>query len=78
MKRPLLSILYILIFSLLGVMLMSVIKPSTFLSTPLSTVSGTVSNLHNELLEYVNPEKPTHDHSSVYYKRFFVSKFIRQ
>ncbi|QWD96960.1 hypothetical protein [Polynucleobacter sp. MG-6-Vaara-E2] len=49
---------------------MSVIKPSTFLSTPLRTVSGTVSNLHHELLEYINPEKPTHDHSSVYCKRF--------
>ncbi|WP_231969668.1 hypothetical protein [Polynucleobacter necessarius] len=23
----------------------------------------------------MNPEKPTHDHSSQYYKRFFVSKF---
>jgi hypothetical protein len=75
MKRPLLSILYILIFSFLGAMLMSVIKPSTILSTSISSVSGTVSNLHHELLEYVNPEKPTHDHSSVYYKRFFVSKF---
>ena len=73
MKRLLLSILYILIFSLLGVMLMSVIKPSTFLSTPLRTVSGSVSNLHHELLEYVNPEKPTHDHSSVYHKHFFIS-----
>ena len=34
-----------------------------------------MSNLNNELLEYVNHEKPTHDHSSVYYKRFFISKF---
>jgi predicted ABC-type sugar transport system permease subunit len=40
-----------------------------------STISGTISNLNNELVEYVNPEKPTHDHSSVYYQRFFVSKF---
>jgi len=54
---------------------MSITKPSTFLSTSLHTISGTVSNLNNELLEYVNPEKPTHDHSSVYYKRFFISKF---
>ncbi|MBU3619676.1 hypothetical protein [Polynucleobacter sp. JS-Fieb-80-E5] len=54
---------------------MSFTKPSTFLSTSISTVSGTVSNLNNELLEYVNPEKPTHDHSSQYYKRFFISKF---
>ncbi|QWE16994.1 hypothetical protein [Polynucleobacter sp. AP-Nino-20-G2] len=54
---------------------MSTIKPSTFLSSSVSAISGTVSNLNNELLEYVNPEKPTHDHSSVYYKRFFISKF---
>ena len=54
---------------------MSLNKPSTFLSSSISAISGTVSNLHNELLEYVNPEKPTHDHSSVYYKRFFISKF---
>ena len=54
---------------------MSIIKPSSLLSSSISSVSGTVSNLNNELLEYVNPEKPTHDHSSVYYKRFFISKF---
>ena len=54
---------------------MTASKPSTFLSTSLYAVSGIVSNLNNELLEYVNPEKPTHDHSSVYYKRFFISKF---
>ena len=54
---------------------MSAINPSRFLSSAISTVSGTVSNLNNELLEYVNPEKPTHDHSSQYYKRFFISKF---
>ena len=54
---------------------MSLNKPSTFLSSSISAISGKVSNLHNELLEYVNPEKPTHDHSSVYYKRFFISKF---
>lgn len=75
MKRPARTILYILICSLMGVLLMSVTKPSTFLSTSISAVSGTVSNLNNSLLEYVNPEKPTHDHSSVYYKRFFVSQF---
>ena len=75
MKRPLTSFLYILIFSLLGVLLMSITKPSYFLSNSISAVSGTVSNLNNELLEYVNPEKPTHDHSSQYYKRFFISKF---
>jgi hypothetical protein len=75
MKRPYLSIAYILLFSLLGVLLMSTNKPNKFLSASLSTVSGTVSKLNNELLEYVNTEKPTHDHSSVYYKRFFVSQF---
>ena len=51
------------------------LKPSSFLTSSVSVISGTVSNLNNELLEYVNPEKPTHDHSSVYYQRFFVSKF---
>jgi hypothetical protein len=51
------------------------LKPSSFLSSSVSAISGTVSNLNKELLEYVNPEKPTHDHSSVYYQRFFVSKF---
>ena len=54
---------------------MSISKPSSLLSSSISSISGTVSNLNNELLEYVNPEKPTHDHSSVYYKRFFISKF---
>ena len=58
----------------MGALLMT-LKPSSFLTSPVSTISGTVSNLNNELLEYVNPEKPTHDHSSVYYQRFFVSKF---
>ena len=54
---------------------MTTIKPSTFLSNSIGTISGTVSNLNNELLEYVNPEKPTHDHSSQYYQRFFIYKF---
>ena len=54
---------------------MSISKPSSLLSSSISSISGTVSNLNNELLEYVNPDKPTHDHSSVYYKRFFISKF---
>ena len=75
MKRPLASFILILLFSLLGVLLMSASKPSTFLSSSISAISGTVNNLNNELLEYVNPEKPTHDHSSVYYKRFYISKF---
>ena len=51
------------------------LKPSSFLSSSVSSISGTVSNLNNELLEYVNPEKPTHDHSSMYYQRFFISTF---
>lgn len=75
MRKPLQSLLYILVISLLGVVLMSINKPSSLLSSSISSISGTVSNLNNELLEYVNPEKPTHDHSSVYYKRFFISKF---
>lgn len=54
---------------------MSAIKPSRFLPIPISSLSGVVSDLNKELLEYVNPEKPTHDHSSVYYQRFFISKF---
>ena len=51
------------------------LKPSSFFSSSVNSISGTVSNLNNELLEYVNPEKPTHDHSSVYYQRFFISTF---
>jgi hypothetical protein len=74
MKRPLPSFLLIISLTLLGALLMS-LKPSTFLSSSVSSISGTVSNLNNELLEYVNPEKPTHDHASVYYQRFFISKF---
>ena len=54
---------------------MSISKPSSLLSSSISSISGIVSNLNNELLEYVNPEKPTHDHSSQYYKRFYISKF---
>lgn len=50
-------------------------KTSSFLTSSVSSISGTVSKLNNELLEYVNPEKPTHDNSSVYYQRFFVSNF---
>ena len=75
MRKPLQSLLYILLIGLLGVLLMSTSKPSFLLSSSISSISGTVSNLNNELLEYVNPEKPTHDHSSIYYKRFFISKF---
>ena len=54
---------------------MSVTKPSRFLSASIHSISGTVTHLQTEVLEYVNPEKPTHDHSSVYYQRFFISKF---
>jgi predicted ABC-type sugar transport system permease subunit len=51
------------------------LKPSSFLTSSVSAISGKVGNLNHELLEYVNPEKPTHDHSSVYYQRFFISTF---
>ena len=54
---------------------MSVTKPSRLLSASIYSISGTVKHLQTEVLEYVNPEKPTHDHSSVYYQRFFISKF---
>jgi hypothetical protein len=75
MRRPLTSFLLILFFSLLGVLLMSTVKPSTFLPSSVSAISGTVSNLNQTLLEYDNPEKPTHDHSSGYTKRFYISQF---
>lgn len=74
MKRPLPSFLLILSLTILGALLMT-LKPSSVLTSSVSAISGTVSNLRNELLEYVNPEKPTHDHSSVYYQRFFISTF---
>ena len=74
MKRALTSLVLVLSLALLGALLMS-LKPSSFLTSSVSAISGTVSNLNNELLEYVNPEKPTHDHSSVYYQRFFISTF---
>lgn len=73
-KRPLFSLLIILSLALLGALLMT-LKPTTFFTSSLSVISGNVSNLQNALLEYVNPEKPTHDHSSVYYQRFFISTF---
>jgi hypothetical protein len=73
MKRPKASIL-IIFLALLGTLFVTV-KPSSFLTSSVSTISGTVSNLSNGLLEYVNPEKPTHDHSSVYYQRFYISSF---
>jgi hypothetical protein len=55
---------------------MTVSKPSRFLSAPIYSISGTVSQLQTEVLEYVNPEKPTHDHSDVYYKRFYIAQFM--
>jgi hypothetical protein len=70
----LLSFLLIISLVLLGALLMS-LKTNSFLTSSVSSISGTVSKLNNELLEYVNPEKPTHDHSSVYYQRFYVSNF---
>jgi hypothetical protein len=69
------SLLIIAIFILLGVFFMTFSKPSALLSSSVKSISGIVSNLQNELLEYVNPEKPTHDHSSVYYQRFYISSF---
>ena len=51
------------------------VKPSFFLTSSVSSISGKVSNLKSETLEYVNPEKPTHDQSSIYYQRFFISTF---
>jgi hypothetical protein len=74
MKRPKASFLLIAFLTLLGVLLMAV-KPASFLTSSVSLISGTVSNLHHGLLEYVNPEKPSHDHSSVYYQRFYISSF---
>ena len=75
MNKALRSLLYIFIISIAGVLLMSTPISNTLLSSSITKISGTASNLNNELLEFVNPEKPTHDHSSVYYKRFYVSKF---
>lgn len=37
--------------------------------------SGIVSGLETELTEYVNPEKPTHDDSPIYFKRMYQAKF---
>jgi hypothetical protein len=54
---------------------MAFAKPSTLLFRSLIAISGTVSNLQTELLEYVNPEKPSNDDASAYYQRFYVSIF---
>jgi hypothetical protein len=72
-KRRLLS--FVLVFlMLLGALLMT-LKLSSFLTNSVSSISGIVGNLNHELLEYANPEKPTHDDSSFYFQRFFISKF---
>ena len=54
---------------------MTILKPSGFLNKPIVAISGVVGDLNNSILEYTNPEKPSHDHSSIYYKRFYISKF---
>jgi hypothetical protein len=51
------------------------IHTSHFFSSKISLTKGVVSNLSNELLEYVNPEKPTHSDSPIYFKRFYISRF---
>jgi hypothetical protein len=73
-KHPQASFTLIASLAILGALYMS-LKSNSFLTSSVGTLSGTVNNLNNELLEYVNPEKPTHDHSSVYYQRFYVSQF---
>jgi hypothetical protein len=75
MNRPIRSLLYIFLFGFIGALFMFTSKSSALLTDSITKVSGTASNLSNELLEFVNHEKPTHDHSSIYYKRFYVSKF---
>lgn len=54
---------------------MAFTKPSTFLFNSLIAISGTVSNLQTELLEYINPEKPSNDDAAAYSQRFYVSIF---
>ena len=51
------------------------IHKSHFPSSKINLAKGVVSNLSNELLEYANPEKPTHSDSPVYFKRFYISRF---
>ena len=51
------------------------IHTSHFFSSKISLTKGVVSNLSNELLEYVNPEKPSHSDSPAYFKRFYTSRF---
>ena len=38
-------------------------------------ISGVVSDLHHGFLEYVNPEKPSDNHSLAYYQRFYIANF---
>lgn len=54
---------------------MSTTQSTSILTSSINAISGSVSNLNNSLLEYVNPEKPTHDHSAQYYQRFYISSF---
>lgn len=61
---------------LLGVLLMSFIKPSSFLMKTLEYKSGEVSRLNEQMTEYVNPEKPIFDDSSNYFTRIYTSRFV--
>lgn len=54
---------------------MAFAKPSIVLFNSLIAISGTVSNLQTELLEYVHPEKPNTEDTSAYYQRFYISIF---
>ncbi|CAM3794279.1 hypothetical protein [Polynucleobacter antarcticus] len=51
------------------------IQPSTLFNSKVSVLSGTVSKLNHELLEYVNPEKPMNDDSAIYFQRFYIAQF---
>ncbi len=74
MKRNPFTLILIPIF-LIGGFFMTTLKPSMLLTKPIVSISGIVGDLNNSILEYTNTEKPTHDHSSIYYKRFYISKF---
>lgn len=60
----------------LGVLLMSIIKPSSLLMKTLEYKSGEVSHLNEQMTEYVNPEKPNFDESSAYFTRIYTSHFL--
>ena len=51
------------------------VRASHFFTSKISFIKGVVSNLNSELLEYANPEKPTHDDSPIHFKRFYISRF---